>query len=193
MELDDLKGAWANAGQTAGGASLDELIPRLGRLRRGLLWRDVREIVAAVALFPVFAWIGSRPPIPGTARIGFGLVLVGLLLIVAVLIWARRPRASVGSSVGEHLSAELAHLDRQIFILRHAAWWAVGPITIGVNLIIASARGIHSIFAIAYLIVTVAAGVFLIWLNRRGAQRLRPLRDSLRRALEAVRESQIER
>ena len=47
MELDDVKGAWANAGQKAGGATIDELIPRLRRLRRGLL-RSSRSLPASL-------------------------------------------------------------------------------------------------------------------------------------------------
>jgi len=195
MELDDLKGAWANAGQTAGGASLDELIPRLRRLRRGLFWRDAREIVAAVVLFPIFAWllwIGQLRREPLVPRIGLALVLAGLLLIVAVLFWARRPRASAGSSVGEHLRTELTHIDRQIFIAQHVAWWYVAPIFVGVNLFIAGVRGATSMFVITYAIVTLAFSVLIVWLNRRGARRLGELRDSLLRGLQAVRESQQE-
>jgi hypothetical protein len=196
MELDDLKVAWAKAGQTTGGASHDELIPRLRRLRRTILWRDAREMAAVAILFPVFTWIGWLVQVHGgplAARIGVGLVLTGFLLIVAVLLWARRPRARAGSSVGAHLRAELTRLDRQISILQHAAWWAVGPILVGVNLFVAGVRSAHSMFAVTYAIVTLGAGVLLVWLNHRGAHKLRPLRDSLLRGLESVRESQTER
>lgn len=193
MELDDLKGAWANAGQTAGGASLDELIPRLRRLRRGLFWRDAREIVVAAVAFPFVIWIGLRLQGHFVARIGVGVMLAGLLLIVAVIVWARRPRARAGSSVGEHLRAELTLLDRQISILHHVAWWYVAPVFVGANLLVAGLAGAHSVFAIAYVIATLAVGVLLVWLNRRMADSLRPLRDSLLRGLEAVRESQTER
>jgi hypothetical protein len=129
---------------------------------------------------------------PLAARIGVDLVLAGLLLIVAVLVWARRPVAGVGSSVGEHLRAELICMDRQIAILQHAAWWYVAPALVGVNLFVASVRGAQSMFAVTYLIVTLAGGVLLVRLNRRAAQRLRPLRDSVLRGLEPVRESEIE-
>jgi hypothetical protein len=196
MELDDLKGAWANAGQTAGGASLDELIPRLRRLRRGLFWRDVREIVAAAVLFPLFAWLGWIGQLRGeplAPRIGIALLLAGLLVAVAVLLWARRPRASSGSPVGEHLRSELAHIDRQIFILRHIAWWYVAPIFVGINLFIAGVRGATSMFSITYATVTLAFSVFIVWLNRQGARKLGGLRDSLRRGLDALNESQNER
>jgi hypothetical protein len=191
MELDDLKGGWATAGQTPGGASLDELMPRLRRLRRGLFWRDTREIVAAAVLFPIFAWfgwIGQLRREPLAPRIGIGLLLAGLLLIVVVLLWARRPRASAGSPVGEHLRAELAHMDRQIFILRHVAWWYVAPIFVGINLFVGGVRGARSTFAVTYAVVTLAFSVFIVWLNRQGARNLRPLRESLHRGLEAVTE-----
>jgi hypothetical protein len=194
MELDDLKGAWTNAGQTAGGASPDELIPRLRRLRRLVFWRDAREIAAAAVGFAFFAWFWRH--IPGghlAARMGTGLILASALLIVAVLLWARRPRTLVGSSMSEHLRAELAHIDRQILILRHVAWWYVGPCTVGVNLFVAGLRGAQSAFAIGYAVITLAGGVFLVWLNRRGARKLRPIRDSLMRSLDALREPQPNR
>jgi hypothetical protein len=41
-------------------------------------------------------------------------------------------------------------------------------------------------------VVTLAVGILLVWLNRRMAQHLRSLRDSLLRGLEAVREPQTE-
>jgi uncharacterized iron-regulated membrane protein len=46
---------------------------------------------------------------------------------------------------------------------------------------------------IAYALVTLAVSGFMVWANRRAAHRLRPLRDSLLRELEAVREPQTER
>lgn len=196
MELDDLKAAWPDAGQTTGGVSLDELIARLRRLRRMALWRDAREIVAAAVLFPVFAWIGwlvQAHEGPLAARLGVGIVMAGFLLIVAVLLWARRPAAGAGSSVVEHLRGELAYVDRQIFILDHAAWWAVAPVTVGVDLFVEGVRGAHSRFTIIYVVVTVAVGALLVWFNRRGAERLRHLREPLAGGLEALSERQTER
>jgi hypothetical protein len=193
MELDDLKGAWTNAGLTAGGASHDDLIPRLRRLRRRVLWRDAREIAAAAIVFPIFTWIGWLLQTRGgplVARLSIALILASLLLIVAVLVWARHPRARVGSSMHEHLRAELTHIDRQISILQHVAWWYVGPLTVGVNLFVAGVKGAHSAFAIRYGVITLAGGVFLVWLNRRAARGLRPVRDSLKRGLDAVSEPQ---
>jgi hypothetical protein len=192
MELDDLKGARANPGRTPGGASIDELIPRLRRLRRGLFWRDVRELAAALVLFPVFAWIGwigylRREPL--MPLLGIGLTLAGLLVITAVLFWARRPRAAAESPMREHLRAELARLDRQILILRHVAWWYVAPIMVGVNLFIAGARGARSTFAITFAIVSLALSIFIVWLNRTGARQLRALREPLRHGLDAIGES----
>jgi hypothetical protein len=200
MELDDLKGAWTDAGLTAGGASLDELIPRLQRLRRRIFWRDAREIAAAAVVFAFFAWSwrlwSGRLQVPGdllVARIGAGVILASLLLIVAVLLWARRPRASPGASMGEHLRVEVTHIERQVSILQHVAWWYVGPCTIGVNLVVAGLTSAHSAFAIRYAVITLVIGVFLVWLNRRAAHKLRPLRDSLQRGLDAIREPETNR
>jgi hypothetical protein len=196
MQLDDMKDAWTNIGQTPGGASLDELTAGLRRMRRIVFWRDAREILAAAVVSPIFVWAGwgfQSVGAPLAARLAVALILAGMLLIVAVLLWARHPRASVGSSVGEHLRAELTCVDRQIWILHNVAWWYVGPVLVGVNLLVATARGATSMFAIAYLVVTLAASVLIVWLNRWGARGLRPLRDSVLRSLEDVREPQTER
>ena len=140
MELDDLRGAWTSAGHTAGDVSLDELIARLRRLRRRVFWGAVREIAGAAVFFPLFAWFGwllATRGGPLVSIIGIGLALAGFLLIVAVLIWARRPREYVGASMTEHLRTELTHLDRRILILQHTAWWGFAPVGVGCNLFFA--------------------------------------------------------
>jgi hypothetical protein len=196
MELDDLKGAWANAGQTAGGASVDELIRRLRRVRRKGFHGATREIAGAAVFFPLAAWLGwflATHGGPLVSIIGIGLTLVGFLLIVAVLVWARRPHERVGVSLAEHLRTELTHLDRRIFILQHVAWWGFAPVAIGCNLFFAGVNVAHPLVVIGYALVTLAVCGFMVWANRRAVRGLRPLRDSLVRGLEAVSESQNER
>jgi hypothetical protein len=196
MELDDLKGAWANAGQTTGGASLDELITRLRRVRRKGFRGAAREIAGAAVFFPLFAWFGwllATHGGPLVSIIGIGLALVGFLLIVAVLVWARRPREYLGASMVEHLRTELAHLDRRIFILQHTAWWGFAPVGVGANLFFAGVNVARPLLVIGYVLFTLAVCGFMVWANRRAAHGLRPLRDSLLRGLEAVRESQTKR
>jgi hypothetical protein len=145
---------------------------------------------------PIFVWVGwgfQSIGAPLAARLAIVLILASMLFIVAVFLWARHPRASAGSSVGEYLRAELTYVDRQIWILRYVAWWYVGPCWAGVNLLIVALRGATSRFAIVYFVVTLGASVFIVWLNRQGARGLRPVRDSVLRALEDVREPQRER
>jgi len=126
--------------------------------------------------------------------IGIGLALVGFLLIVAVMAWASRPREYLGASMAEHLRTELTHLDRRILILQHTAWWGFAPVGIGANLFFAGLNvAHHPLLVIGYALVTLAVCGFLARANRRWAHSLRPLRDSLLRSLEAVRESQAER
>jgi hypothetical protein len=189
MELDDLKDAWTTAGETAGDTSLEELTPRLQRLRRRIFWRDAREIVAVAFLFPIFAWVGWHNRGPLTARISIGVILASLLLIVGGLLWARRPRVPLGSSMDEHLRAELRYLDRQISILHHITWWYVAPLTIGVEFLVVAGRAIRP-GVIAYVVVTLAFSAFVVRLNRRGARRLRSMRESLVRGLDVLHESE---
>jgi hypothetical protein len=196
MELDDLRGAWTSIGQAAGGASVDESIARLRRLRRIVFWRDLREILAAAVVSPIFAWAGWGLQMHGgplAARLSIVLILAGLLLIVAVLLWARRPRSAAASSVGDRLRVELIYIDRQLAILRQVAWWYVGPVLLGVDLLVVTARGARSTFAIVYVVATLAISVLVIWLNRRAARRLQPIRDSVLRSLEDVRDRQTDR
>jgi hypothetical protein len=196
MELDDVKDAWTNVGQTAGDVSLDESIARLRRLRHVIFWRDAREIVAAAIaalVFASFGWLMQAHAAPLAARLSVVLILASLLFIVAMLLWARHPRASAGLSVGENLRAELTYIDRQIWIVQHAAWWYVGPVFVGGNLLVAALRGPRSMFAIGYFVLTLSGSVLLVWLNRRGARMLRPVRDAVLRDLESVQEPQTQR
>lgn len=190
MELDDLKGAWTNAGQPPTEASLNDLITRVRGLRRTIFWRSTREIVVAAVLLPFFAWIGwglATHGAPVVPLIGVGLMIVGLLLIPAVIVWGRRPREYVGSSIAEHLRTQLAYTDRQISIRQHVGWM-LAPGLVGANLFFAGLNVARPIFIIAYVLFTLAIGVLLVRANRRAAHRLRPFRDSLLSGLEAVRE-----
>lgn len=151
------------------------------KLDRQIRRRDWREVVAGIVAGIVIAPAAFRGPV--LARVGAWLVLVGLVLVMWRLYRARRiglrGATDLSLSVAEALRAEVRRLDVQIALLRSVWWWYVGPVSIGVVLLMAGLRG-RSWFTLGYTLVVVLLAWAIIALNLRVVRRdLRPRRDEL--------------
>ncbi len=190
MDLEELKTVWQERRVEAPALTKEELMSnvmqRLERLRRDLMWRDVHESAAAIvvgAIFAVAAYFVRAP----LARAG-ALVLVGASLMVITVLAALRLRhgreeTAPDTSLAEFCRRELAHVDAQIRWTRRVAWWYIAPLLIGVNMFFWGTS--HSTTAAAvYLIATLALSAGIYWLNQRAVQReFLPLRRDLQQSL----------
>jgi hypothetical protein len=190
MDLDELKTVWQERRLTAPPLTKEELMSnvmqRLERLRREVMWRDARESAVAILVAAIFAVAAYFIPTP-LARAG-ALLLVGASLMVVAILFALRQRHGRGetapdASLAEFCRRELAHVDAQIRWMRRVAWWYIAPFLAGVNMFFWGT--IHSTTAgTVYLIVTVALSAGIYWLNQRAVQReLLPLRRDLQQSL----------
>jgi hypothetical protein len=92
-----------------------------------ILWRDVREIGAAVVLLPVWIYLGRLAP----EFWAWYLAIPAILWIPAFMIFDRhrhrRPAPSPAQSLHDCLQHSLAEVEHQLYLLRNVFWWYILP------------------------------------------------------------------
>jgi len=189
MELESLKKAWQH--RTVGAFPewpIVELVSsiqaKLKRFNRIIFWRDVREIGLALVLILFFGrliWTARSV----MSRMGAGVIIAGLILVIAKLLRARlkKRKGKPEANIKEFFSAERDGIDAQIRLLRSVPWWYLGPLIFGVNVFFVGARGL-SLASFVYLIATLILAAFIYRLNLMAVKKqLQPLREELNRLL----------
>jgi hypothetical protein len=132
MSPDDFKPAWrAQASQSRLTMNAEVILEEVRRSQRHfsavIFWRDVREVGTAILLVPLWFFLGAKLTLPWT-----------WYLMVPVLVWSagfmlvhrmrheRRP-PEPGEPLRQHVESSLAHLEQQIWLLRHVHWWCLLP------------------------------------------------------------------
>ena len=200
MNLDDLKQDWQN--QPVSRENIMEIAnavkAKAKSFESNIFWRDVTEITAAVVVLPVFAVMFYMTS--GLMRFGAGVVIFGVLEIVAVLLWAQKKDRPLKHDlpVREYCQQELQRVNRQIMLLENALWWYAAPTTLGVLFILLGNPVMALVWENAYIAVLMGAifmcvilfalGIAVI--NRRASRKnLHPLRESL---LSMIQQSEVE-
>lgn len=162
---------------------------------RAILWRDLREIIAALVVSVVFAGMTQARALEGPpawslalAWLGAALPLgvAGFLLIDRLRARKFRPR-STGTVLSEidHALAELRH---QHWLLMHVTWWyllplaASGALSMMPSLALAGTPEVRLTLAAFTAALLAAVNYPIWWLNRRVATRyLAPRIEQLER------------
>ena len=136
MNDDELKKLWQQQPLRDPALSAAQLISAMQnkttQLRRTLLARDVRELVACaivIIIFGYFYFTVYRAPI---SRLG-DLIIIGSSIFIAwKLVHARRttPPAPPGATVVESLRAELNSVRTQSHLLGSVLWWYLLPLAV---------------------------------------------------------------
>ncbi len=187
MELDRLKELWqqreAEAKPDAGG-DVTRIAERFAVWRRQVRRRDYFEHAAAIVCVLVFGRLVFI--LPSTVARGAAAFLVATSLLSVVMLVRARPgrqESDRAVTVRQFCENELRRIDAQIGLLRSVALWCVGPVLLGVNVLFA-ALSPRLVWTIAYLVVTVLLGAWVVRMNRRAVRSyLMPLRDQLVRIL----------
>jgi hypothetical protein len=188
MNLNDARGSWQSHGEGAPPRlSGDELLAfvkaEAKRFDRQILLRDLREVIAGVLAIALVAPTAVRAN-PLT-RLGTVVVITALVFIVVRLTRARRKSRgdAMDRPVALALRAEQAKIDTQIHLLETVLWWYVGPLWLGLVMIIAGRDGI-SWMTLAWVAALTAFSLALLRVNAHAARRyLWPRRDRLAQLL----------
>jgi hypothetical protein len=136
-------------------------------LRRGLVARDLRELVASalvIIIFGIFFFTAYRTPI---SRLGDLIVIGSAIFIAWKLIHTRRitPPAPPGATIIESLRAELNSVRAQSHLLRSVLWWYLLPPGIGVLVATWGLQAnLHAKIPVSLVIIAVYA--FVYWVNQ---------------------------
>jgi hypothetical protein len=169
---DDILHVWQNQPVENTPIPLEEIRRRARQFEKRISHRNLREYVGAavaIAAFVFYIFKFSSPII----RTGSALIIAGLICIV-IQIYKRASPATLPADAP--LTAAIAfhrgELVRQRDLLRSVAWWYIGPIVPGLVVFgagITPRRGTGSLLNAAPLLCILG---FVIWINRRAAQRL---------------------
>jgi hypothetical protein len=161
-------------------AMISAMQSKTTQLRRELLARDARELVACVFVIIIFGYfvLTARTPI---VRLGYSIVIASAVFIAGKLLYTRRstPPAPAGATVVESLRAELNAVRAQSRLLGSVLLWYLLPL--GIGLLVATwgmPVNLHAKIP-ATIIYFVVYG-FVYWLNRWArAIQLLPLEKQL--------------
>ena len=142
------------------------------QLRRTLLARDVRELVACVIVGVVFGiyFFINRAPI---ARLGALITVAGSIFIAWKILHARRttPAAKPDAPVVESLRAELHSVRTQSQLLRSVGWWYLLPLTVGALVFVWGMPLGNLVFKVGFTLVELVLNVFIYRLNQRAVSK----------------------
>src|SRR5204863_9683223 len=135
-------------------------------LRRDLLARDTRELLACAVSIIIFGWFffNERALI---SRLGYLMVIGSMIFVAWKLVYARRstPPAPPGATIVESLRAELNLVRAQSALLESVLWWYLLPPTIGV--LIATwglPTNLHA--KIPFTVLMIGLDALVYWLNQ---------------------------
>lgn len=164
---------------------------RARKLRRTVFWRDVREVLAALFVVPVFIYMAAKAP-PHVAAGAYACAACALGVAAFLVVdRLRQPQPARDASPADHLREALAGVEHQVWLLRNVFWWYLLPLDIGMAALVAGMFVDMPLPLPARLVVTgiaaliiggVTVGVY--WLNQRARRKqLEPQRDELLRLL----------
>lgn len=192
MNDDALKKLWQQQPLKAPALPPAQLISAMhnksGQLRRTLLARDVRELVACVIVGVVFGiyFFIERAPV---SRVGALITVASSIFIAWRLLYARwtTPAARPDAALVESLHAELRSVGTQSKLLRSVLWWYLLPLTVGTLVFVWGMPSSTLGFKICFTVFTLALDVFLNWLNQWArAKQLLPIESQLKSLLRSA-------
>lgn len=153
------------------------------KFRRKVLWRDLREIGAALVVATFFGLVGQT-----WLR---WLAVASTLFVVAWIIRSRiivRPVREIPSVI-ERLQQMIRETEMQIELLRSILWWYLLPCAVAIfamvlDSIVRDSWNFNLPFLLIFGSVGAAMYVAIYWLNQRAVRKkLVPRRENLRHAL----------
>src|SRR5271166_1787122 len=133
MDPDILKQAWkTQSSQSRLSVDAEQLLKDLERKARcfttGIFWRDVREVGVALALVPLWCYLGVKSSLPWTWYLMVPAMLWVALYMLADRMRHNRQLPEPGEPLRRHAESLLAQVEHQISLLRSVLWWYLLPL-----------------------------------------------------------------
>jgi len=192
MKDDELKQLWQQQPLRDPALSPSQVMSAMqnktSQLRRTLLARDVRELLACVIVGVVFGiyFFTERAPV---TRLGALITVAGAIFIAWRILHARRttPAAAPDATVVESTRAELHSVHTQSKLLRTILWWYLLPLSIGTLVFVWGTPMNSPGFQISFTVGTVALDIFIYWLNQQARRtQLLPVEAQLKALLHSA-------
>ncbi|MEM6843390.1 MAG: hypothetical protein AAF632_14275 [Bacteroidota bacterium] len=162
------------------------------KFERTLLWRDVGEIVAAMAVMITFGRILFYESVI-VAQVGSGVITFGALLVIYRLLAVKRFRKqpSLNYSFKNYLEQRYQHLYKEKRLLDTILYWYILPILVGYAILGSALLYIPHwgawVFYVFYLVLGIGVGWFIWWLNRRAVtKQFNPILERIETALKSL-------
>jgi hypothetical protein len=151
----------------------NEVRQRCQNLERSVRRRDLLEIAAVPVLL---VWIGiDWPKVNKTWPSAIGAIVIGIWAIsVAIILLRMRHQKPVSNDVPleEFIRQKLQWCDRQIDLLKNAAWWYVFPPLAAASLLLWSKAQPHNLPRLSIMwLIMIAFGILVVRLNQRAADK----------------------
>jgi len=176
----DVRAVWQRTTDPRFDVSLDDVRKRARRFRARIKRRNLREYVACVFVIAVFGFYAVHFQ-PLLMKIGSVLICLAAIFIAIVL--HRKGHAGRSDLSGDCRSFHADELRRQYDLLRTVWLWYLLPFVPGLVLFRAGAHTLmpanRQMAGVAGDVVCLAIFLFIGWLNRRSARKLKRELDQL--------------
>lgn len=166
MEPDKYQQAWQkHSSQTRVTIDADSLLKEVqrseGYFRSTIFWRDFREVGVALAMLPLWFYLGVTYSLPWT----WYLTVLALIWVIGFILVDRRRHKENPNPSAQPLkmsaTESLNQLEHQIWLLRNVAWWYLLPFTISILAFFVHNAWLAWIPSDSWLDTLGQAGVFL--------------------------------
>ena len=170
MDIDELRDLWRSQDASDGPPFDEDAILRRcqserRRFNRTIVWRDLREVGAAILVAAWFIFCGSKSW-PGGGIWTFHLTAASALGVSAFFIIDRviqRRRAPLlYEAPGHCIAAYHREVTHQIWLLRNVLWWYLLPVAIGISLPLVQMTYVATRGTAPWLVAGVMLGVAVI-------------------------------
>ncbi len=135
MNPDDFKRAWQTQTSQArltmdAELVLDEVRRDQVRFTAAIFWRDVREVGTSLLMVPLWVYLGVKNSLPWTWYLAVPAFLwIAGYMLVDRMRHKRQP-AEPSELLRQYVESSLAHVEHQIWLLRHVLWWYLLPLAL---------------------------------------------------------------
>ena len=147
-----------------------DLQNELNRLQRSWKYMELREIIAAIVVIPIFGYKAFVSPTILTKIGAIWIVFAVIYIIFRLRSIQRYKPGAFTETYLDYLHKTRQYLKIQANLLNKVMYWYFAPVAIGVVLIFVD--NIHGPLNLSIkLLVLAASGVFVYFLNKRAAKK----------------------